>query len=75
MAFNVAEKYREYAELDADHAFLTVSLLISSAVYEGTTEERMRDLIELQRIHLEHVGKSDLGWALSARYDERGAIE
>lgn len=72
MSLNVAEKYREFAELDADNAFLTVSLLISSAVYEGTTEERMRDIIELQRIHLGNIGKSELGWAMSARYDEKG---
>lgn len=67
---NIAQKYREFAELDANHAYLTATLLISSAFYEGSTEDRLRDLIELQRAHLEHTGQESLGWALTARYVE-----
>ncbi len=72
---NIAQKYREFAELDSNHAFLTVTLLISSAFYEGSAEDRLQDLIELQRAHLENIGQESLGWALTARYVEAEGVD
>lgn len=65
---NTYEKMSE--DTREEEAFLTVSLLITSFSFEGTLEQRMKDLIDLQRTHLHRIERyEEAGWAITSRFD------